>query len=169
MISVDDGEIYYKNKELENFNPVELRREVMMLNQNSLIFAGTIKDNLIKVFKLLEVDIPSDQLLKDVLNSFNLDKRLDKKVNNLSGGEKQRLALARMILLDAEVLLLDEPSSSLDQKTEKIVIEEVINYVRENNKTLIMITHSEEIAKIYSDKVITIDSGRAIKVEEVKG
>jgi putative ABC transport system ATP-binding protein len=75
----------------------------------------------------------------------------------LSGGEKQRLALARIFLMDPEVFLLDEPTSALDKGTEEKIMDAFIRYSKEKEKTVIMVTHSDTIPKTYADKVITIN------------
>jgi len=166
MLSVDQGQILYKRKNVEEISPMDLRREVMMLPQKPIMFAGTIKDNLEIAFKLLEEDVPQEQVLKEVLKKVQLHKELDIQAERLSGGEKQRLSLARVLLLQPEVLLLDEPSSALDENTENLIIEMVVEYVKGNQKTLVMITHSKQIAKEYGDKVIILKNGKV--VNEVK-
>jgi putative ABC transport system ATP-binding protein len=67
------------------------------------------------------------------------------------------------MLLEPEVLLLDEPSSSLDKMTEEKIIKMVVDYVRKNNRTLIMVTHSPEIAEKFADKIINIENGKIVK------
>jgi putative ABC transport system ATP-binding protein len=166
MVSVDSGTILYKGEDINQLNPVELRREVIMLAQNAIIFGGSIKDNLEIGFRLTEEAIPEEEELKKVLKVVHLSKGLTANTQSLSGGEKQRLALARVLLLNPKVLLLDEPSSALDQETERLVIETVVNYVRDKGKTLIMITHSKDIALEYGDKIITLQEGRVIGEEE---
>lgn len=162
MISADKGEIKYNNKKIEEYDPVKLRREVVMLPQNPQIFKGTIKDNFKKTESITKKENSDKQDYSSLLEKVTLSKNLADNAEKLSGGEKQRLALARVILLEPKVLLLDEPSSSLDQKTEEKIIEMVTNYVRENEKTLIMVTHNREIAEKYADKIINIEKGTII-------
>jgi len=163
MISADSGTIYYKNKDINNYDPVELRREVVMLPQDPEIFKGTIRDNFIITEKLADKKHAEDDIYKNILKQVSLPKSLKDRAKNLSGGEKQRLALARVMLLEPEVLLLDEPSSSLDQETEEKIISMVVNYAGKNSRTLIMVTHSSDIAETYADRIINIESGRIIK------
>jgi putative ABC transport system ATP-binding protein len=77
------------------------------------------------------------------------------------------VALGRVILLQPEVLLLDEPSSALDENTEQIIISALVNYTKQNNKTLIMVTHSKKVANQFSDDIIEIQNGRVMDVKEV--
>lgn len=160
MISADSGKIEYKNKAIENYDPVNLRREVVMLPQNPEIFAGTIKDNFKITEEIGDNYFSEDSDYREILKKVSLTKSLNTAAENLSGGEKQRLALARIILLKPEVLLLDEPSASLDKKTEENIIKMVTAYVRKNDQTLIMVTHSPQIAAEFADRIIKIEAGK---------
>lgn len=166
LISCDAGEILFKEKSLKEISSVDLRRKVVMLPQRPVIFAGSIRENLLKGLEFSEKELLEDDELKEILKLVHLDKSLDTEGDNLSGGEKQRVALGRVILMDPEVLLLDEPSSALDELTEDKIIEFVANYSRDNNKTLILVTHSKDISKKYSDVEIVIESGKISSVEK---
>lgn len=166
LISCDYGEILYKNKPLTEIDPIELRRNVVMLPQSPAIFNGTIKDNLLIGLKFAEKPILSNDKLYEVLKFINLDKELNEDADKLSGGEKQRLALGRIILLDPEVFLLDEPSSALDEETEEIIIEKLVEHTKSTNKTLIMVTHSKRVANQFADNVIEVKKGKIINQEE---
>jgi putative ABC transport system ATP-binding protein len=160
MITADQGEIFYKDKNIESYDPVALRREVVMLPQDPEIFKGTIRDNFKITEEIADNGISKNLNYKELLEKVSLSQNLGDNAENLSGGEKQRLALARVMLLEPEVLLLDEPSSSLDKKTEEKIIQMVVDYVRENKRTLIMVTHSPEIAEKFADRIINIEAGR---------
>lgn len=162
MITADQGEIFYQNKNIESYDPVQLRREVVMLPQDPEIFKGSIRDNFKITEEIADNGISKNLNYKELLDKVSLSQDLDDNAENLSGGEKQRLALARVMLLEPEVLLLDEPSSSLDKKTEEKIIKMVVDYVRENNRTLIMVTHSPEIAEKYADRIINIENGEIV-------
>lgn len=95
-----------------------------------------------------------------MLVKVKLNKELSSPTLTLSGGEKQRLALARVLLLNSEVYLLDEPSSALDEATAETIIEMIIGYARSENKTLVMVTHSKSIAQRFSDEIIEVFNGQ---------
>lgn len=168
LVSPDKGEILYNNISLKDIDSVNLRREVVMLSQIPAIFEGTIKDNLLIGLKFSEKPMVSDKVLEEALSFIKLNKNLEDNSENLSGGEKQRLALARVLIMNPKVFLLDEPSSALDEDTEKFVIEKLVNHTRKNNKTLIMVTHSKSIAENYYDCLIEIKEGKIINIKEVK-
>ena len=167
LISPDEGEIIYMGKPLMEWDSVELRRRVVMLPQQPAIYSGTVKDNLLKGLLYSVREPVSDDVLLKMLESVKLNKDLEDNAELLSGGEKQRLALGRVLLLEPDVLLLDEPSSALDDKTELMIIEEVVEYTRRNNKTLVMVTHSNRIAEDFSDRIIKISPDEPVQVREV--
>lgn len=164
MISPTSGIIKFNDKNIFDYDPVELRRKVPMLPQNPVVFSGTIKENFDLALKYRDLKPKSKKNYKEILEKVDLDKqKLDKNAEDLSGGEKQRLSLARILLLEPNILLLDEPSSALDEKTEKLIIDTVVDYIRRKNGTLIMVTHSTKIAKEYGDEIVTINQGKIDK------
>jgi putative ABC transport system ATP-binding protein len=167
LISPDEGEIIYMGKRLMEWDSVELRRKVVMLPQQPAIYSGNVKENLLKGLLYSEREPVSDEVLLETLESVKLNKDLEDDAELLSGGEKQRLALGRVLLMGPEVLLLDEPSSALDDKTELMIIEEVVDYTRRNNKTLVMVTHSNRIAEDFSDQIIRISPDEPVQIREV--
>lgn len=160
LISPTQGRILFQGMDLHLLSSVDHRRKVMMLSQNPVMFAGSIEDNLVIGFKLQGRDKPPNEALRSVLTDVKLDQPLDGRVEILSGGEKQRLAIARVLLLNPEVYLLDEPSSALDETTAKYVIKMLAEHVRKAGKTMVMVTHSPEIAARFSDTIIELSGGR---------
>ncbi|WP_027308914.1 ATP-binding cassette domain-containing protein [Caloramator sp. ALD01] len=160
IISPDEGEIYFNRKEINQYNPIDLRRRVVMLPQTPIIYKGSILDNILIGKKFSKSEIYDIKEIENLLEKFNVNKNLNEPAENLSGGEKQRVCLIRILIMNPEVILLDEPTSALDENTEDLVINYVVEYVKKNNKTLIMVTHSKEIAKKYSDHIIEITKRR---------
>lgn len=152
------GKIYLQEKNIIEIVPGELRKRVVMLPQSPTVFDGNIKDNLIIGLTLSEQSVPNDEKLKDILEKVWLDKSLDTSASDLSGGEKQRMALARILLMEkAEVFLLDEPSSDLDDKTTKHVMKEFLNIAYKANQQIIMVTHDTIVSKNFADRIINMD------------
>jgi putative ABC transport system ATP-binding protein len=112
MLSPTEGQIIFNGQSLDQINAVDHRRHVSMLSQAPAMFDGDIKENLIAGLKFQKRDIPADHVLNDMLLKVKLNKELNSPTQTLSGGEKQRLALGRVLLLNSEVYLLDEPSSA---------------------------------------------------------
>ncbi|MBM7603085.1 putative ABC transport system ATP-binding protein [Metabacillus crassostreae] len=156
MLSPDQGEIYYKGKNLLKEDPIKHRRLVVMLPQQPTIFDGTIRENINIGLKFAGNDVQDDSKLLNALKLVHLAKSLDEDAETLSGGEKQRLALARAYIMNPEVFLLDEPTAALDDDTEDKVMESFINKIKENNQTAVLITHSQKLAAKYGENKITL-------------
>lgn len=160
----DEGEIFYNNQEISKMDTVRLRRNVVMLGQTPVIYSGSIEDNLQIGLEFSKRLPASESAMKETLARVELNKQLSEGCSNLSGGEKQRLCLARVMLMDADTYLLDEPSAALDKETEQFIIDNFSKFVLENNKELIMVTHSEQIAQKFPDSIIRIEKGKVTEV-----
>lgn len=167
MVAYERGEITYRGQDLKTLDPVLLRRDVILLPQNPVIFPGTVRDNLLIGLTFSKKPPADDGRLLEELGRISLHKGLDDEAGTLSGGEKQRLALARVLLMGPSVLLLDEPTSALDENTGESIMTYVTKYIREGQKTLALVTHSRQLARSVGEKIITLENGRVAKIEEV--
>lgn len=165
LISPSSGTILYKDKSVNEWDPIALRREVVMLGQNPLVWEGRVRENLQMGLRWAEKEMPSDQTLEEVLDLVHLDQALTADPQVFSGGEKQRLAIARAILLHPQVLLLDEPSSALDPATAQSVMTDVLAALRKEGVTVIMVTHDLTLAKERGDRVLTMAYGTILEEE----
>jgi putative ABC transport system ATP-binding protein len=161
VISPDEGVVYYKENNLESINSVEHRREVVMLSQKPIMFDKTIQDNLEIGCRYSNKELPSVTKLKSMMEKLQLNKKLSDDVQYCSLGEKQRIALGRVLFMNPEVYLMDEPSSALDKETEKLIIELIVEYTKNNNKTLVMVTHNNDLADRIADDVIIIEKRKS--------
>ncbi len=164
-LSPDYGTIHYDGEPLSERDSVLHRRKVLYLNQNPMVFDGTIKDNLLKGFMYQRRALPDDERLENVLRKVRLELSFDQSASKLSGGEAQRLALGRILLLDAETYLFDEPSSALDEKSELDVLNSVIAWLRSSGKTVVMVTHSKDVALKHADRILALNDGTIEEVE----
>lgn len=166
IISAEGGTLTYQGTPIEHTDPVELRRKVVMVPQTPPIFGGTVKDNLIAGLEFSGQPPAEDSRLTDVLRTVCLEKKLDEGADQLSGGEKQRLALGVALLLDPEVYILDEPTSGLDETTERKVIDNIYRYISGRDKTPLMITHSKAVAEEYGELIVEMADGKVAGVKE---
>ncbi|WP_079528763.1 ABC transporter ATP-binding protein [Halobacillus hunanensis] len=154
MISPSEGQILFRGKNIAERDPIAHRRDVAMLTQHPVLFGESVKDNLLAGVRFAEQEEPDENACKQAIERFRLYKSLDDEAENLSGGEQQRLALARITLMDSPVYLLDEPTSSLDEELEHEVMENFMTFAEERKKTVIFVTHSRSIAENFSDETI---------------
>lgn len=167
MVSPDAGEIYYQNIPLSSIPAIKLRRKVVMLQQLPVIFPGSVSDNLQAGLRFAEKPPVSAEKLRETLSLVHLRKELNSPAEKLSGGEKQRLALGRILLLEPDVMLLDEPSSGLDEETEQLIVNSLIAFSNRNQKTLIMVTHAKQVARDYAQYLIEVHNGTVVSQQEV--
>ncbi|MFJ7939775.1 ATP-binding cassette domain-containing protein [Peribacillus sp. NPDC096622] len=160
MDDPDSGSIYFQDQLLDKFNPIELRRKVTMLSQAPFTLPGTVEENLQVGLELTEREKKDKAELVKALETVQLQKSLEESAENLSGGEKQRLALARLLLLNPEVYLLDEPTSALDEEAELTVMSRFLEEVKREKGTVIMITHSKQLADICAEKRIVLKKAK---------
>ncbi|HVL24789.1 MAG TPA: ATP-binding cassette domain-containing protein [Thermomicrobiales bacterium] len=166
MISPDEGSIRYKGDPITAIDPVQLRRQVVMLPQTPVMFDGTVRDNLLIGLEFSEREPAGDDVLRRVLEVMDLPKGLDDDAATLSGGEKQRVALGRVLVMRPAAALLDEPSSALDEGTERAVIGRLADAARERGVTLVVVTHSRPLANAIADTLIEIEAGQIVGVRD---
>ena len=137
------GIIKYNNKNILDFYPPLLRTTILYIPQQPILFGNTFEEDVkilagFRIFKNKPIKL---SYLNDYLKLFNLDKGvLNKNVNDLSGGEKQRLGIIKSLLIDPEVFLFDEPTAALDMHTEDLFIKLLATIA--NNKIIINVSHS---------------------------
>jgi len=160
----DTGNIDYKGKPIRIKNCLRLREEVGMVFQNPAIISETVRGNLLIRKEWDQSFSVSDTELSDILAQVELSKELlEKDARSLSGGEKQRLALARTLLNKPEVLLLDEPTANLDPRLGDQILN-IINQLRHHmNVTIIMVSHNIRQMIKYSTKAAFLIDGNIIE------
>lgn len=128
-----------------------------MLQDNSLMPYLNVLDNCLLSLKIKKIyNKESKKEIINLLNKYGLKDYIYSYPNELSGGQKQRVSLVRALSVKPDILLLDEPFSKLDYKTKKDISLDIKKIVKENNMTMIMVTHDIEDAVNLSDKVIVL-------------
>lgn len=156
----DGGTVRYHGVPLTELDPVALRRRVVMLGQTPVLYGSNVADNLQIGLRLAQKEPAGVRALEETLRQVGLDKALDAPCHKLSGGEKQRLCLGRVLLMDAETYLLDEPSAALDKATEDFVAALLADFVQKRGRSLIIVTHSQQVSDRFSGGVVPLVGGR---------
>lgn len=156
-LQMKSGSIFYKDTNILNIKPVELRRNIIMTSQENFLFDMTIKENFHEFYKLRDLEnLTDDEIVKFLkITDFDVDINLD--VEKLSGGEKQRVFLAIALSMRPAVLLLDEPTSALDSNTAFNMMKNIVDYCKHNDITLVVVSHARNLVDEFADK--TIDLG----------
>ena len=148
----------------ENNLAIFRRRQIGLIYQfYNLIPILNVEENMTLPI-LLDGKKPDKKLLKDLVEKLGLKDRLKHLPNQLSGGQQQRVSIGRALINHPALLLADEPTGNLDSKNSKEIISLLRKFNRENNQTVIIITHDERIA-LSADRVITIEDGQITKDE----
>lgn len=155
-LQMKSGRIFYKDENILNIKPVELRRNIIMTSQENFLFDMTIRENFHEFYKLRDLEELTDEEITKFLKITNFDVDLNLNVEKLSGGEKQRVFLAIALSLNPEVLLLDEPTSALDEKTSFSMMKNIVEYCKNNDITLIIVTHQKNLVEEFADKIIDL-------------
>lgn len=160
------GDIFLGGKNISAYTENTLREQMCFLTQRIHVFSDTLRQNL----QMANKSVLPDEKMIAVLNAVGLEKLLEDKQGlaqwlgeggrPLSGGEQRRLGLARLLLSDAPILLLDEPTEGLDRETERRVLELILEHAKE--KTLIMVTHRLTAIEQF-DQILVIDNGELVE------
>lgn len=158
LVSPSSGQLFYQGQELGDLDPVAYRREVSYCFQQPVLFGQTVRDNVAFPFEIRQIHFDQERVLTALARLDLGPEFLDKPIKDLSGGEKQRVALVRNLLFEPKVLLLDEVSSGLDEKT-KILLRTFLKDLHQEGVTLIEVTHDQQEIEA-AERLVTIVGGR---------
>lgn len=159
------GSVQVGDIDLRQMDVADLRRKVGYISQDSLLFYGTLKDNI--AFGLPEADDQSINFAADIagVNDFVKDHpagfgmMVGERGTSLSGGQRQAVSIARAVLPDPDILIMDEPSSNMDNQSEFRLKEKLEPYIKD--KTVVVITHRHSMLDLV-DRLVIMDKGRIV-------
>jgi tungstate transport system ATP-binding protein len=160
------GRILFRDQDTTLIWPqcLDLRRRLGFLHQNSLLFQGTVFDNLAVGLKYRRV--PRRQrrhLVEEVLTALNLTSLACRQAAQLSGGEAQKVALARIMVFNPEVLLLDEPTANLDPHNASEFERIIVDIHGQQGKTIILVTHDLGQTERLAQQILFLHRGRLLE------
>lgn len=159
----DKGEIYLNNENYNNLDNNYIRKNVGMVFQSFNLFPHlTIRDNITLAPKMLKLDKKEniEKNTNDLLDMVHILDKIDSYPKNLSGGEKQRVAIARTLATNPEILLFDEPTSALDPEVIKSFLEVLKDLSK--SKTIVVVSHEMDLINTYATKVLFLAEGKVI-------
>lgn len=153
------GTVFYLSRMIDEYDTIEHRKQVILVNQSVYLFDMTVRENFYEFYKYRDLDKPDDETINKYLKLCIADFNMDALCQNMSGGERQRIFLAICLSFMPKVILLDEPTSALDEKNAGNLISNVKKFCQENSMTLIIVSHSKQLAKQYADDCIELRNG----------
>ena len=161
----DSGEVVYDNESISDYSEKQLtkfRKDKIgfVFQQYYLLNNLTVEQN-VKV----GANLANNKEYVDIIKELGLEDKLGKYPNELSGGEQQRVSIARALAKKPTVLFLDEPTGALDEETGRKILEYLLKLKDKSYFTMIMVTHNENIAEL-ANKIIHVGSGRVTSIEE---
>ncbi|APB31563.1 ABC transporter ATP-binding protein [Vagococcus teuberi] len=155
MITPTSGSLTYKGETLKKEQITDYRKEVSYFFQQPTLFDETVMDNLKFPFDIRQAEFDKSRVTK-LLKRFKLNESyLDKKIVDLSGGEKQRIAFVRNLVFEPDVLLLDEVTSALDDENKEIIQQFITEDLK--GKTIIWVTHDNGEFKLGKRQLSIVD------------
>lgn len=148
------GQVYYNDKKLNK----QIQKEITLVFQKPRLLNNIVYKNLSYPLKIRKTKKEDKKIkIEKMLKLLDIENLKDKKATKLSGGEQQKVALARALVFNPKVLMLDEATSNIDEKSKKIIESIIVNYNKEEKNTIILISHDKEQIKSLCDNVIVLD------------
>jgi tungstate transport system ATP-binding protein len=172
LLKSSKGEIALNGKPQKEWHDLEYRRKIAFVFQDPLLMDMSVRENIALGLKFRSVD--KTEIQERVFKwakAMGVEKLLERRANQLSGGEAQRVSLARAFVLDPELLLMDEPFSAVDPQTREKLLEDLSKVLAENHRTTIFVTHNLKEAAQFGDRVAVIIDGelkQVGKAEQIK-
>src|SRR5262247_3478642 len=167
LVEPTSGTVRFNGYDIRSFDPRELRRRVALVMQTPVMFEGTVRDNLCIRPAGVSGDFSENRLVA-TLDEVGLESTLvDREAATLSGGEKQRVTIARALLRDPQALLLDEPTSALDPPNVTRVVDTIARLREARGLSIIAVTHQPELARRLGGGLLYLVGGRVRAYERL--
>ncbi|MBC7350082.1 MAG: ABC transporter ATP-binding protein [Candidatus Aminicenantes bacterium] len=160
----DSGEVYYRGQKVEMKSRQEMRKKIVYLLQKPVFFRGTVGDNLLAGLKFRKLDQKEQEnRLKKIAAVFQIESLLHRRPEELSGGERQQVHLARAFILEPEFLLLDEPFNGLDVQYRDRLMADFYRLRKSTGLTTILVTHLRQEAAYLGERLAVMLNGRIVQ------
>jgi tungstate transport system ATP-binding protein len=165
LIKPARGQITFNGKPISQMNELEYRRKISFVFQDPLLMDMTVEKNIALGLKFRGIDKEETHVrVSRWSRAMGVDSILGRRASQLSGGEAQRVSLARAFVLDPELLLMDEPFSAVDPPTRAQLLNDLSNLLSQDHRTTIFVTHNLKEAAQVGDRVAVIINGELKQV-----
>jgi putative ABC transport system ATP-binding protein len=161
------GTVYVEGTDYRQIAPRTLRRKLGMVNQRPYLFPGTVEQNL-QFGPLQHGESLSQESIEQLLARVGLKGYAGRDVANLSGGEAQRVSVARTLANSPLILLLDEPTSALDDTSKLEVEASIENVVHDRGLTCVLVTHDTAQAARLAARAVLLEAGRIVRIGPIE-
>ncbi|MBE0451376.1 MAG: ABC transporter ATP-binding protein [Clostridia bacterium] len=159
----DAGEILYSGVPLEQ----GMMKKITYLSQTPYLMRTSVYENIVYPLKIRNIDpMTIEKKAKDIMDELQITELKNQLATQLSGGESQKVALARALVFDPEVLLLDEPTASIDPATIDTIEEAITKRNKQQKMTVIMISHNMDQVKRMCHEIVCMKKGKKISIKE---
>lgn len=157
--SPDRGKVLYDGEDISKIDTIKLRKEILLVNQTVYLFDSTIRDNFESFYEYRGENTPEETVMQKFLDICCVPFPLEHDCTRMSGGERQRVFMAVFLSFYPKVLLLDEPTSALDTQNSNNVMKNITQFCKENEITVIVVSHDAKVTEAFAQKVITLQGG----------
>jgi len=164
LLKIDQGEVDWKDRSIFSIPALEYRRKLALVMQEPLLLDRSVRDNIAIGLKFRGEQ--KEQIAKKIeiwAEKFRISHLLDRPAKKISGGEAQRVSLARAFVLEPELLLLDEPFSALDPQTRKEIVKDLRLVLNQTKTTTVFVTHDLNDVAVLADQVVLVWDGRILQ------
>ncbi len=158
VVSPSRGEVLYRGQNIERLDTVSLRRRALLCGQSPYLFDKSIAENFAAFHAYRDEKPPDEEAMRAFLALCRADLPLDSGCARLSGGERQRVFIAICLSLRPEALMLDEPTSALDTENAVGMLENIVDYCKRQQITLIVVSHDSALTARFAQRRICLDS-----------
>ncbi len=167
LSSYDEGEILLENKNLNSYSRLELAKKISYVPQLSIIPNYTVEDFLElsrypHKSPLKSLSKKDKEIIKFSMELTKISELKSRKMEQLSGGEKQRVIICSALIQDTKVIFLDEPETYLDPRYEEEIYQLMQKIIKEKSITIVFVTHNINLAMIYADSIICLKRGELL-------
>ncbi|HLQ72799.1 MAG TPA: ABC transporter ATP-binding protein [Bacillota bacterium] len=168
----NSGKIVFKDKDIHSYTQKEIAQQIAVLQQDPLTAAGFTVREVVKMGRFPfqtwlgedEAIAHVEQFIDETLQTMNIKYLSEQTIDHLSGGEKQRVALAKTIVQSPSLLMLDEPTTYLDIGYQKQLMDQITEWKEKQEMTVIAVLHDLNVAALYCDRILLLDAGEVIAI-----